>query len=196
MENFSQYLPLLTSLSPLLVVVYLAVKEYRAGDKTRSKEINDNAETLIAQLREKIVEDEKRHQERMSQMDKQQKELVASYESRFATLRNEMANMEKGLIAKIAKLEGENSAKDKQLEIVNKILANRSPELDKLLIRLTELLERVDSKTDLQTNILQKGVMSDEKVANDLIQHNKLNQKRNDEIDTATEHKTGNVLRK
>ncbi len=178
MENSSQYLSLLTSLSPLLVVVYLAVKEYRAGDKTRSKEINDNAETLIAQLRAQIVEDLKRHEEIIVKMDVNQKTLLASYESRFATLKTEMTNMEKGLIAKIAKLEGENTAKDKQLEIVNKILSNRSPELDKLLVKLTELLERVDNKMDIQTNLLQTS------------------QNRNAEIDTATDNKEGNVLRK
>lgn len=165
--NFDDIIKIMTAFSPLAVVVYLAIREWKSGSKATNKEVIDNFELLTQQLKDKLDEKEKTH-----------KEDLARYERQVTELKTEMQNMEKGLIAKIAKLEGVIAEKDKQLKIANEILANRSPELEKLLAEIRDFMSNIYDQNMHQTSLLETS------------------QTRDQTIDTSTEEERGKVLRK
>jgi len=132
------------------------VREWRSGAKQLSAEVLHNYETLV----------------------KQQKDQILHYEQEFGKLKSEMANMEKGLIAKLGKLEGQLQEKDKQLQTLSEILANRNPELEKVLAEIRDFMKELNDTNMHQTKILEAS------------------QKRDKGIDDSTDAQTGNILRK
>jgi hypothetical protein len=108
-----------------------------------------------------------------AQKTQQIKDLNTAVEEIKATMRA----TEKGFIERIAKLEGQLKEKDNQIVALNKLLVER-PELETVLGDIKDFMAGIYAQNQHQTKILERS------------------QTRNEGIDAATEHETGNILRK
>ena len=136
------FTPNINTLSILVLAAAILYSQWRTGAKQVGAEVIANYKALVEQKNEHL--------------NQTKQEL--------ATFKTEMANMEKGLIAKIAKMEGALGEKDKQLEMLNKILANRNPELEKVLGEIGKglgeirnFMSQLTLKNDEQTVMLQEA---------------------------------------
>jgi len=129
----------ISPIGTIIVITFLAWKEYRSGTKMISSEVITNYEAL----------------------DKQQKSIIAEQEKKF---NEEMHRIELSFTEKIAHLEGVVREKDTQLKTLTEILTNRNPELQNILIEVRDFMKTLVDSTIFQNEVLSSVKRRDKEI--------------------------------
>lgn len=84
------YITIISSLSPILVIIYLAWKEYRSGDSELKRSIQADYETHTKQLEQKVADLQEEHKEhtkdivRLQTLNEEKDKRIAEYKEIFA----------------------------------------------------------------------------------------------------------------
>lgn len=125
MGDTTQYQPIITVLAVLASAVSIAYTTYRYNSSPAKRDLVDLYEKQIDALREEKAEfDEKYHE-----------------------IRSQLAAMNLELSKKIENLTGQLQEKDRQVNELSAILANRNPELIEILVELKNLMFSINQKT-------------------------------------------------
>ena len=133
--TLQQIQPFITAAGFVVLAAAIWWSQWRSGAKQVGAEVIANYERL----------------------DRQQKDQIDAYKRDIEEIKASMRQTEKSFIEKIAKLEGAVGEKDRQLEILNKVLANRNPELEKILAEIRDFMRQLALKNDEQTDMLKQA---------------------------------------
>ncbi len=135
--DFNQIIASLSAFSPLALVLYLVIKEWRSGSGAISKEVITNYATL----------------------DTQQKDNIKECRDNLVGATKAMHELELRTNERISNLEGVVSEKDKQLQTLNQIVANRNPELETVLLDIRNFMQNMNQFVVVKAKkAIKKGV--------------------------------------
>ncbi len=123
-----------TATTTILLIIFLAFREWRSGSKKISDEVITNYATL----------------------DKQQKDNIQECRDNLVGATKAMHELENRFTGRIANLEGKVAEKENQLRILTQVLANRNPELETVLADIRNLMKNINDINSNRVNILEK----------------------------------------
>lgn len=120
--DYNQFIPIASAVSTFALIGFLAYRESRSGNNEITKEVIQNYKNL----------------------DEQQKSNIQECRDNLVGATKSMHELELRTNERIANLEGVVSEKDKQLQTLNQIVANRNPDLENTLHDIRNFMKNIN----------------------------------------------------